>query len=97
MSTLSYCGFGQEPADKPVDEVHFSLEPSVGNVFAQKLSGYQQAWKFDGGQVQRFYPLYEEVRECQIFCVRAGYGLPSGRPYLYQVGLINRSPYKIAN
>ncbi|MGZ9707020.1 lipase family protein [Pseudomonas sp. GNP013] len=61
MSTLSYCGFGQEPADKPVDEVHFSLEPSVGNVFAQKLSGYQQAWKFDGGQVQRFYPLYEDV------------------------------------
>lgn len=36
-------------------------------------------------------------RECQIFCVRAGNGLPLGRPGFYQVGLINRSPYRIAN
>ena len=36
-------------------------------------------------------------RDCQIFCVRAGNGLPPGRPCSYQVGLINRSPYRIAN
>lgn len=30
--------------------------------------------------------------EYQIFCVRAGWGLPSGRPLLYQLGLVNRSP-----
>jgi hypothetical protein len=36
-------------------------------------------------------------RECQFFCVRADNGLPPGRPGFYQVGLINRSPYKIAN
>ena len=35
--------------------------------------------------------------ECQIFCVRAGNGLPLGRPSFHQVGLMNRSPYKTAN
>lgn len=39
----------------------------------------------------------EVVRDCQIFCVRAVNGLPPGRPCFYQVGLINRSPYSIAN
>jgi hypothetical protein len=61
MSTLSYCDFGQEPPKQPVDQVSFPLDPSVGNVFAEKLSGFQQAWKIDREQVQRFYPLYEEV------------------------------------
>lgn len=61
MSTLSYCDFGQQPPKKPLDQVSFPLEPSVGNLFAEKLSGYHEAWKVDGEQVQRFYPLYEEV------------------------------------
>ncbi|MGR3890442.1 lipase family protein [Pseudomonas sp. 1152_12] len=67
MSTLSYCDFGQEPPTRPVDQVSFPLSPSVGNVFAEKLSGYQEAWKVDGEQVQRFYPLYEEVPYSQRF------------------------------
>ncbi|TDV62651.1 hypothetical protein EC915_107238, partial [Pseudomonas sp. LP_7_YM] len=37
--------------------------------------------------------LRPDLRDCQIFCVRAGNGLPSGSPCFYQVGLINRSPY----
>ncbi|NNB72102.1 lipase family protein [Pseudomonas fluorescens] len=61
MSTLSYCGFGQQPPKHTVDQVSFPLDPSVGNVFAEKLSGFQQAWKVDRDQVQRFYPIYEEV------------------------------------
>jgi len=35
--------------------------------------------------------------DCQIFCVRAVNGLLPSRPCFYQVGLINRSPYRIAN
>lgn len=61
MSTLSYCGFGQQPPKHTVDQVSFPLDPSVGNVFAEKLSGFQQAWKVDRDQVQRFYPIYEDV------------------------------------
>ena len=61
MSTLSYCDFGQEPPTRPVDKVSFPLDPSIGNMFAEKLSGFQEAWKVDPQQVQRFYPLYEEV------------------------------------
>ena len=41
--------------------------------------------------------LRDFLRDCQIFCVRAVNGLPPGRPCFYQVGLINRSPYSIAN
>lgn len=67
MSTLSYCSFGQEPAKQPEDTVSFPLDPSVGNVFAEKLSGYQEAWKMDPEQTQRFYPLYEEVPYSQRF------------------------------
>ncbi|WP_448652100.1 lipase family protein [Pseudomonas fluorescens] len=67
MSTLSYCDFGQEPPTRPVDQVSFPLDPSVGNLLAEKLSGFQQAWKVDGEQVQRFYPLYEEVPYSQRF------------------------------
>jgi pimeloyl-ACP methyl ester carboxylesterase len=61
MATLSYCNFGQEPAKKPTDQVRFPLDPSVGNLFAEKLSGYQEAWRVDAEQQQRFYPIYEEV------------------------------------
>jgi len=61
MAALSYCDFGQEPSVKPVDQVHFPLSPSVGNLFAEQLSNYAEAWKIDPNQIQRFYPLYEDV------------------------------------
>ncbi|NVZ72332.1 lipase family protein [Pseudomonas costantinii] len=61
MSALSYCDFGQQPPKKPVDQVTFPLDPTVGNLFAEKLSGFEDAWRVDPEQVQRFYPLYEEV------------------------------------
>jgi len=61
MATLSYCDFGQEPRTQPVDQVCFPLDPSVGRFFSEELSGYQEAWKVDAEQVQRFYPLYEDV------------------------------------
>jgi hypothetical protein len=61
MAALSYCDFGQEPPVKPVDQVHFPLSPSVGNLFAEQLSNYAEAWKIDPNQTQRFYPLYEDV------------------------------------
>lgn len=67
MATLSYCPFGQEPATQPQDEVRFPVDPSIGHLFAEKLSGYEQAWRVDAGQVQRFYPLYEEVAYSQRF------------------------------
>ena len=61
MATLSYCNFGQEPPKRPHDQVRFPLNPSVGHLFAEELSGYHEAWRFDAEQVDRFYPLYEEV------------------------------------
>ena len=61
MATLSYCDFGQEPPKRPTDEVRFPHDPSVGHLFAEKLSGYQEAWRVDAAQEQRFYPIYEEV------------------------------------
>ncbi len=61
MATLSYCNFGQEPATQPGGEVRFPLDPSIGHLFAEKLSGYQEAWQVDAEQVQRFYPVYEDV------------------------------------
>ncbi len=61
FASLSYCNFGQVPPEKPQDEVHFPLDPSVGNLFAEQLSGHQEAWRVDPEQTQRFYPLYEEV------------------------------------
>lgn len=67
MATLSYCDFGQQPATQPVDQVSFPLDPSVGHLFAEKLAGYQEAWKVDPAQVQCFYPLYEDVPYSQRF------------------------------
>jgi pimeloyl-ACP methyl ester carboxylesterase len=67
MATLSYCNFGQEPPKKPQDHVRFPLDPSVGHLFAEQLSGFHEAWRFDAEQVQRFYPLYEEVPYSQRF------------------------------
>ncbi|MGU9818885.1 lipase family protein [Pseudomonas sp. LF135] len=61
MSALSYCDFGQQPPNKPVDEVCFPVDPSIGNLFAEKLSVFEDAWRVDPAQVQRFYPIYEEV------------------------------------
>ncbi|MBN2977039.1 lipase [Pseudomonas fluorescens] len=61
FAALSYCDFGQEPPVKPVDKVHFPLDPSVGNLFAEQLSGHDEAWRIDPEQTQRFYPLYEEI------------------------------------
>jgi acetyl esterase/lipase len=77
MAALSYCDFGQEPPKKPVDQVRFPLNPSVGNLFAEQLSNYEEAWKIDPEQVQRFFPLYEEVPYSQRFEI-----LPFD-PYLY--------------
>ena len=67
FSALSYCDFGQVPSEKPLDEVLFPLDPSVGNLFAEQLSVYHEAWQIDPEQTQRFYPLYEEVPYSQRF------------------------------
>ncbi|UII73412.1 lipase family protein [Pseudomonas sp. HN11] len=67
MATLSYCNFGQEPPKQPLDQVRYPCDPSVGNLFAAQLSAYREAWQFDAQQVQRFYPLYEEVPYSQRF------------------------------
>ncbi|ARB30815.1 lipase family protein [Pseudomonas tolaasii] len=61
MAALSYCNFGQQPPQKPEDQVSFPLDPTVGNLFADKLSGFQEAWRIDPEQTQRYYPLYEDV------------------------------------
>ncbi|WP_313600057.1 lipase family protein [Pseudomonas sp.] len=67
MAAFSYCDFGQDPREKPFNEVYFPLNPSVGNFFAEQLSSYEEAWKIDPEQVQRFYPLYEEVSYSRRF------------------------------
>ncbi|WP_395608227.1 lipase family protein [Pseudomonas sp. B22129] len=61
MAGLSYCGFGQQPSKKPEDQVSFPLDPTVGNLFADKLSGFEEAWRIDPEQTHRYYPLYEDV------------------------------------
>ncbi len=61
FAALSYCDFGQQPAESPVDKVSFPLDPSIGNLFAEQLAGHHEAWRIDPQQEQRFYPLYEEV------------------------------------
>ncbi|AZF20678.1 lipase family protein [Pseudomonas sp. R3-52-08] len=61
FAAMSYCDFGQEPPINPLDKVGFPQDPSVGNLFAEQLSGYHEAWRIDPKQEQRFYPLYEEV------------------------------------
>ena len=38
-----------------------------------------------------------DLEGLSVFLCVGRYGLPSGRPCFYQVGLINRSPYRIAN
>ncbi|KPG76697.1 lipase family protein [Pseudomonas libanensis] len=67
FAALSYCDFGQVPREKPLKQVRFPLDPSVGNLFAEQLSVYHEAWQIDPKQTQRFYPLYEEVPYSQRF------------------------------
>ncbi|MCF5051237.1 lipase family protein [Pseudomonas syringae] len=67
FAALSYCDFGQEPADKPCGPVRFPRDPSVANLFAEQLSGYHQAWRVDPKQMQRFYPVYEDVAYSRRF------------------------------
>ncbi|MBK3445147.1 lipase family protein [Pseudomonas lactis] len=61
MATLSYCEFGQDPPTASEDKISFPLDPSIGNLFVEYLSCFREAWRFDSEQVQRFYPVYEEV------------------------------------
>lgn len=67
MATLSYSEFGQDPPTDPQDEVRFPLAPSIGHFFAEQLSCYREAWKFNSEQTQRFYPLYEDVAYSRRF------------------------------
>lgn len=67
FAALSYCDFGQVPAESPSDEVRFPLDPSVGNLFAEQLSVYHEAWRIDPKQSHRFYPIYEDVPYSQRF------------------------------
>lgn len=63
MATLSYCPFGQAPDKHPIYEasVSFKQVPSSGNWFGDALAKYQQLGRVDAGQIQAYYPLYEDV------------------------------------
>lgn len=63
MATLSYTDFGQEPNTQPVqtDTVSFPLQPSSGNWFGHALPQFDELWKVDDSQTQKYYPLYEDV------------------------------------
>ena len=74
-------GFPPMPVVKLTDE-----QIAAGKAGAEKFKE-----KLASGEIV-IKPLDGPSRDCQIFCVRAGNGLPSGRPCFYQVGLINRSP-----
>ncbi|CAI8822921.1 lipase family protein [Pseudomonas sp. fls2-241-R2A-110] len=61
FSSLSYCNFGQVPAEKPIDTVTFPLDPSVGHMFGNSLASYTESWKINSAQTLAYYPLYEDV------------------------------------
>lgn len=63
MATLSYCPFGQQPDDHPVETstVCFPIQPSVGHWFGDALAKFDELWRVDAGQKTAFYPLYEDV------------------------------------
>lgn len=63
MATLSYTDFGQEPNTQPVqtDTVSFPLQPSSGNWFGHALPQFDELWKVDDSQTQKYYPMYEDV------------------------------------
>ena len=67
MATLSYCEFGQDPPIEPKEKVRFPWDPSIGNSFTEYLSCYREAWKFDSEQVQKFFPIYEDVAYSRRF------------------------------
>ncbi|AMS21279.1 lipase [Pseudomonas synxantha] len=67
ISAVSYLDFGQQPSERPVDQVIFPLAPSIGHLFSEQLSICEEAWQIDPKQTQRFYPLYEEVPYSQRF------------------------------
>ena len=69
MATLSYCPFGQAPNQHPIHEasVSFKQVPSSGNWFGDALAKYRQLWRVDAGQVQAYYPLYEDVAYSRRF------------------------------
>lgn len=63
MATLSYCPFGQNPDEHPVNapRVSFPMIPSMGNWFGDALATFQEIWRVDPTQPQAYYPLYEDV------------------------------------
>ncbi|MCP2226683.1 lipase [Pseudomonas sp. FSL W5-0299] len=61
FASLSYCDFGQEPAEQPTDTVKFPLDPSVGYLFGNGLASFKEAWKINSAQTTPYYPLYEDV------------------------------------
>ena len=61
FASLSYCNFGQEPAEKPIDTVTFPLDPSVGYMFGDGLASFRETWKINASQTTPYYPLYEDV------------------------------------
>ncbi|PAU59467.1 lipase family protein [Pseudomonas sp. PICF141] len=61
FASLSYCDFGQEPAEQPTDTVKFPLDPSVGYLFGNGLASFKEAWKINSAQITPYYPLYEDV------------------------------------
>lgn len=67
MAAMSYNPFGQEPASRPVDQVSFPLDPSVGHFFATALGNGVEAWRVDPAQSSRYYPLYEDVAYSRRF------------------------------
>ena len=63
MSTLSYCPFGQDPDEHPVETktVRFPLQPTVGNWFGDALAKFEELGNVDTTQTQAYYPLFEDV------------------------------------
>ncbi|MFJ2318660.1 lipase family protein [Pseudomonas sp. NPDC087817] len=67
FATLSYCDFGQSPAEQPTDTVNFPLDPSVGNMFGEGMACYKESWKLGAKQSAAFYPLYEDIAYSKRF------------------------------
>ena len=63
MATLSYCPFGQNPDEQPVNapRVSFPMIPSMGNWFGDALAKFKEIWRVVPGQPHAYYPLYEDV------------------------------------
>ena len=63
MATLSYCPFGQDPDEHPVNapRVSFPMIPSMGNWFGDALATFKEIWRVDPTQTHAYYPLFEDV------------------------------------